>query len=109
MSLQTNDKIEKSINSNTREKPVSSNSDNDNQLATSPEDIAPSPKTKPKLNAAQNHSSITTKLNKNFPVALSTVFGNPVPINAISDRDELEQKPFRFEIDSPPDKTKTKG
>ena len=45
---------------------------------------------------------------RNCQSALSIAFGNPVPINAICDKDDKEQKPVRFKIDSPPDKPKTK-
>ena len=44
MSLQTDDKVEKLTNNNTREKSISSLSDKDDQSSTSSEDIAPSPK-----------------------------------------------------------------
>ena len=103
MSLQTDDKVEKLTNNNTREKSISSLSDKDDQSSTSSEDIAPSPK---RQNQKLTPPTISTVPQRKS--ALSAAFGNPVPINTISDKNnDGQQKSFRSEIDSPPDKPKT--
>ena len=92
MSLQTDDKVEKSTNNNTREKPASSGSDNDDQLSKSSEDIAPSPKSQTKI---LRHPQSQQYHNGNqHGTALSTASGNLVPINAINDKDDEGQKSF---------------
>ena len=47
------------------------------------------------------------KSTSNRQSALSTTFGNPVPINAINNKNDEERKTLQFEIDSPPDKQNT--
>ena len=111
MSLQTENKVEKSTNNNTREKSTSRLSDNDEQSSTSSEDIAPSPKRRNQKRTPPTISTVPQrKSTRNRQSALSTAFGNPVPINTISDKNnDGQQKSFRFEIDSPPDEPKTEN
>ena len=61
-SLRTDDKVGKSTDTNTREKPASSYSDNDDQSSTSSEDIAPSPK---RQNQNVRHPQLQRYYNKN--------------------------------------------
>ena len=109
MSLQTYNKVEKSTNNNTRDKSTTRLSDNDEQSSTFSEDIAPSPKRRNQKRTPPTISTVPQrKSTRNRQSALSTSFGNPVPINTISDKNnDGKQKSFRFEIDSPPDKPKT--
>ena len=101
MSLQTDDKIKKSINSNTWEKPACSNSDNDNQSATSLEEIAPSLK---RQNQKRTPPTITAlpqqKSTRNCQSALVTAFGHPVPIVArkTKNRNHVGFKMIRLQI-----------
>ena len=110
MSLQTDEYVVKLTDNNTREKPASSISDNDDQSSTSSEAIAPSPE---RQTQKLTPPTITTvpqqKSTRNRQSALSTAFGNHIPINAIIDKDDKGQKSFRFVIDLPPDKLKTEN
>ena len=78
----------------------------DDQSSASSEDIAPSPKRQNKKQTPPaNATEPLRKSTRNRQSALSHSFRNPVPINAIEDKNDEETKqPIKFQIDSPSDK-----
>ena len=90
------------------QQPAPSSSDNDDQSSVSSENIAPSHK---RQNQKRTPTAIPTaslrKSTRNRQSALSTAFGNPVPINVINNKNNGEKKTLQFEIFSPPDKQST--
>ena len=84
LSLRTDETIEKLPNNNTREKPASSTS-KDNQSTTSSVDVAPSPKRQTQKRLLPTIIAPQRELTRNCQ---STVFGNPVPINAVSEKNK---------------------
>ena len=115
MRLQTDILAKTSNNDSIIQQPVESDNDdqdNDDKSSVSSEDIAPSPKRQHKKRTPPPPPAISTeplrKSTRNRHSALSTAFGNPVPINAINTKhDEKRKTPQQFEIDSPPDKENT--
>ena len=84
--------------------PDTDNHEDDDQSSASSEDIAPSPKRQNKKRTPPaNATEPLRKSTRNRQSALSHAFGNPVPINAINDKNEEKKKPIKFQIDSPPD------
>ena len=89
--------------------PNTKNYEDDDQSSASSEDIAPSPKRQnKKLTPPANATEPLQKSTRNRQLALSHAFGNPVPINAINDKnDEEKKKLVNFQIESPADKRDT--
>ena len=97
---------------NTTPQPATSDNDDqndDDQSSASSEDIAQSPKRQNKKRTPPaNATEPLRKSTRNRQSALSHAFGEPVPINAINNKhDEENKKPIRFQIDSQPDKRHT--
>ena len=84
--------------------PSSDKHEEDDQSSDSSEDITPSPKRQNKNQTPPtNAPEPLRKSTRNRQSALSHAFGNPVPINAIEDKQNEETKQsIRFKIDSPP-------
>ena len=108
VSLRTDEISEKTTANTGPEKTASSHSDN-NRSTTSSEDVAPSPKRQNQKRTPPTALAPQKKSARNRQSALTNAFGNAVPINTNERNNENneEQKAFRFEIDSPPDKPKS--
>ena len=109
MSLWTVETTEKATTNIGQEKTESSHSDG-NRSTTSSEDVAPQPKIQNQKRTSPTGLAPQRKTARNRQPALSNAFSNAFPINTVSEKNNEnneEQKAFRFEIDSPPDKPKT--
>ena len=109
MSLQAETPAGTSQSNNNIPQPATPDTDNhedDDQSSASSEDIAPSPKRQNKKQTPPaNATEPLRKSTRNRQSALSHAFGNPVPTNAIEDKNDEETKqPIKLQIDSPPDK-----
>ena len=84
----------------------SSSHTDDNHSTTSSEDIAPSPKRQNKKGTPPTPTEPQRKSTRNRQSTLTNAFGNAIPINTITEGSG-KTKEIRFEIDSPPEKSKS--
>ena len=85
MSLRT-DKISEKTTENTGTEKTASSHSHDNRSTTSSEDVAPSPKRQNQKRTPPTALAPQIKSTRNRQSALTTAFGNTVPINTINEK-----------------------